>query len=120
MSIPRLGLHHGNREIGAVAQNIVRALLLAPAGLATDEDDPAIRERPLLVDGMGPVVPPRLLQLRDDKFAAGVGLVHKLTQRSTYAVSATRGWLEMAWAAGAVNDQTLAARLTRSAWRVAS
>lgn len=77
MAITGLGLDHGNRKIGTVAQNIVRALLLAPARPAADNDDPAIRERPLLVDCMGPIIPTRRLQLRDDKFAAGIGLVHK-------------------------------------------
>ena len=120
MAVSGLGLYHGNREVGVVAQNIVRALLLAPAGPAADEDDPAIGERPLLIDGMRPVVPACFLQLRDDKFAAGIGLVHRCTPKPTYADSATRGWPVVAEAAGEANDQTLTARPTRSIWREAS
>ena len=85
-----------------------------------DEDDPAIGERPLLIDGMRPVVPACFLQLRDDKFAAGIGLVHRCTPKPTYADSATRGWPVVAEAAGEANDQTLTARPTRSIWRLCS
>lgn len=72
-----LGLDHGDREVRAVAQQVVRALLRATPRLATGEEDAAVGEGPLLVDHVGRVVPPRRLEARDNEPPAGVGLSHE-------------------------------------------
>ena len=52
--LPGLGLHHRHREVGPVAQQVVRSLRLpAPARRAAGQDDAPVGEGALLADGRG-------------------------------------------------------------------
>ena len=79
MPVAGLGLDNRDREVRIVSEEVVRALLLAAAGLAADKDDPAVGEGSLLVDGMGTIIPACSLQLRDDELPTGIGFVHAQT-----------------------------------------
>ena len=74
MLVEGLRLDDRDGVVGPVAQYVVGALLLPAPRLAADEDDAAVREGALLVDGMGLVIPARLLELGHNELATGVGL----------------------------------------------
>jgi hypothetical protein len=59
-----LGLNNCDRKVWTVSEQVVRALLLAPAGLAANEDNPAVGEGPLLVDRTGTINPIAALPVR--------------------------------------------------------
>ena len=67
-----LRLDHGESEILAVAQQVVGPPATAPPRLAPHEENPPVREGPLLLDGMGCVVPAGSLEPGNDEEAASV------------------------------------------------
>ncbi len=85
-----LGLDDGERKIASVAQQIVHTLRrLADEPLA-HRDDPAIRDGPLLGDGMRLLVPASGLQPRHDLLTTRVSFVHPVRW---FALPGSRGTL---------------------------
>ena len=70
-----LGLGDGDGKIPGVAEEVIGALGFAPLGFVAADDNPAIRERALLGDGMRFVVPARRLKFRHHELPACVRFV---------------------------------------------
>jgi hypothetical protein len=75
-AVSGLGLDDGKRKIASVAQQIVHTLRRLPDEPLAHRDDPPIRDRPLLGDGMGLLVPASGLKPRDDLLTTRVSFVH--------------------------------------------
>lgn len=67
-----LRLDNCNRVIGPIAQDVVSALLLAAAWLATDEHHATIGESTLFLDRTRRIVPAGSLQAGDNQLATGI------------------------------------------------